>query len=172
MMARPHEIRLASLVALLLYLLLPLGALDAQEDTFSGTPEGVRSRTPVTVALVDRIEDSRTGALVRRRAETYPKDLILLRRNGASPSRLSAALFTYLVARDVLGATVASDETIPVLRRVGPRAWRGKTLPRLNRLLRKLRETEPAMLRGVGEVPSITVWVPAHYNTGVDGAAL
>ncbi len=159
----PPVLRCSILLTLMISLMDPSlsagGRLLAQD-----TDSRVTGRVPVTIALVDEVDGSHDGAVILRRADRHPNDVIMIARREANAEIFSAAVFTLLVTRRVLGDVPEAEARIPVLREHGPRAWRSRIMPRLGRLLGGLRSAEPAWVHGVGLVRSVTVWLPADYE--------
>jgi hypothetical protein len=161
---------------LLLLVVVPLfitGGQALAQDTGSQTTD----RVPATIVLVDRLDDAPEGAVILRRHDQHPYDVVMIARREATAELLSAAVFTLLVTRSVLGDVPEAEARIAVLRVSGPQAWRSRIVPRLGRLLGKLRSAEPGPVKGVGVVRSLTVWLPADYElrltpAGGAGAAL
>ncbi len=149
-----------------LYSLLVFGALalPAQGARAQQVPTAPTERVPVTIALTDgfpaELSDRDARAWVLRRADQYPRDVVLLNRSGAA--QLSAALLTLVAARIVSGNRPTETVTIPVSSRTGGGAWRGRDAADLARLLAKLEAVDPTPLSGLGRVRQIDVWLPAR----------
>lgn len=172
------EIAPRGLGPFLLALLLTAPAALAGQDLPSGYD--MRERVPATVVLADEIEPELSAELshpgatgwILRRTAAQPADVVVLRSGEADPARLSAALMTLLVARDLLGDAPEEDAVIPVLKATGPRAWRGRNMTTIARVLKDLREAEPRPIFGIGEGRHVTVWLPAEYDAKLDPAGM
>src|SRR5438270_476186 len=84
----------------------------ASQAQGSDGPPSVPGRVPVPVALVASLSDPSSEAMIVRRANAQPQDLILLTRHGANGRQLSAAIFTLLAARALQGDRPLRDATI------------------------------------------------------------
>ena len=125
--------------------------------------EEMARRVPVTVALVDVLPapDS-VPALILRRAQGSPHDVILLRRGVASGAHLSAAVLHLMIVRERSGDTPAVNTTyrLPTARR-GPRAWEHTEQVRTKAVVARLRHVEPREVAGVGIVPAAEIYLPS-----------
>jgi len=128
--------------------------------------EAIRNRVPVTVALVDRLPDESAPAIILRRANASPRDVILLKRSAATPAQLSAAIFTLQVVRAQGGDTARSDVTVRVRATDGPRAWKERTEPKLASSLGRLRDAAPQTIVGVGVAPSYELFLRPNALAG------
>ena len=151
--------------ALLGFLAVAAAPTRAQVDT---SADVLGDRVPVTVALVDAVEAS-AEAVILRRAEINPRDVILLAEDRATPPRLAAALATLVVTRRLMGDLSQEDVEIPVSPRTGQGFFRGKARLEIASLLRKLESLEPALLDGVGIARHVTVWLPRDMQMELKG---
>lgn len=119
------------------------------------------SRVPVGVALVDRLPEAEARAVVLRRRDVEPNDVILLARESATGDHLAAAVASLLVVRKQAGQYPISDATISV-KGDAPTAWAETELPRAERIVARLRDGQPRELAGIGTVPTVTLWLKAH----------
>jgi hypothetical protein len=117
-------------------------------------------RIPVTVILM-REDDTSAGAVIQRRADLAPHDLILLQRSS-NDQQLSAAFHTLLVARSVEGDTSGVSHTL----RVAPGQRRfglGRSeVARVAGVLNRLRSADPVPIEGIGTLPAIELWLPSR----------
>lgn len=120
-------------------------------------------RVPVTVALVDVLPapDS-VPAMILRRVQGSPHDVILLRRGVASGAHLSAAVMHLMIVRERSGDTSSMNTTyrLPTARR-GPRAWEHTEQVRTQAVVARLRRVEPREVAGVGIVPAAEIYLPS-----------
>lgn len=118
-------------------------------------------RVPVVVVLMDRLPDAQSRATVLRRRDMDPNDVIVLARGSATGDHLAAAVASLQVVRKQAGQYPSSDATISV-QGDAPTAWVGTEVPRADRILARLRETQPREVHGVGNVPAVTLWLKVH----------
>lgn len=161
-MLHPSMIQIATIVFTLLGNPVA-GQVEPEDDDMEG-------RVPVTVALVGEIDHPTAAAMIVRRADGTPRDVILLPSRSATPERLSSALVTLLVARKLMGDLPERDVTLPVLKESGAGAWRGRTMKDIASVLLRLRGMEPAILSGVGMVPHLAIWLPARFPVSLQGS--
>lgn len=119
------------------------------------------NRVPVTVALVDRLPDPLARSVVLRRRDVEPNDVILLASAAATADHLAAAIASLQIVRKEAGQYPSSNATISV-RAEAPIAWAETELPRAERIVARLRETQPHEVAGVGSVPATTLWLKVH----------
>ena len=98
-------------------------------------------RVTATVALVDRLNDPNARAIIQRRPNLYPKDVILL----------PAAVASLLVARQRFGDIATIPGEIVVGDVESPKNWDGETV-RAQRIVDRLRQAQPRNVNGVGTV--------------------
>ena len=146
--------------------------VQGQEGPAAGGPtiaelrkrEEMARRVPVTVALVDVLPapDS-VPAVILRRAQDSPRDVILLRRHAASGAHLAAAVLHLMIVRERSGDTSAVNTTyrLPTARR-GPRAWENTEQLRTQAVVARLRRVEPREVAGVGIVPATEIYLPSQ----------
>lgn len=121
-------------------------------------------RVPVTVALVAALPapDSVPAVILRRR-DVSPHDVILLRRDRADGARLAAAVLHLLVLRDRTGDTASVSSTVRLpTARTSPRAWERTEQVRTARVVGRLRQAVPRNVPGVGTVPATEIYLPSR----------
>ena len=115
---------------------------------------------PVTIALVDRLEDPSAGAMILRRRHEAPRDVILLARSSANAERLSAAVASLLIARQQHGDIPRQDAKVAVLADRGPQRWATTEVPRAQRVLARLRRVQSGReIAGVGRLPAVDIYL-------------
>lgn len=127
-------------------------------------------RNPVTIALVESIDDSSAEAMILRELEGISRDVILLEEKGANTAQLIAALATLVAAPAALGPRLESITRMRVDKRTGKNFFSQQTKKDIGRLIRRLKRAEPTHLIGVGQVRNVTVWIPAETNVSVVGS--
>lgn len=115
---------------------------------------------PVAVALVDRLPDPASRAVVLRRRDVEPNDVILLQRSSVTADHLAAAVASLRLVWKKAGQYPTADATIAV-RTNAPRAWAETEIPRAERVVGRLREAQPREVPGIGNGPSETLWLKA-----------
>ncbi len=114
-------------------------------------------RVPVTIALADSAALGDTPFRVLRRADTSPRDVILLA-PVADAAALSEAVGQLQTMRRVQGDVAAVTGAMRVRR---PGNGRGpRMLPWAPRVLQDLRRADARPLAGVGTVRNVQVWLP------------
>ena len=108
-------------------------------------------RVTATVALVDRLNDPNARAIIQRRPNLYPKDVILLPAGNANGKTLAAAVASLLVARQRFGDIATIPGEIVVGDVEPPKNWDGETV-RAQRIVDRLRQAQPRNVNGVGTV--------------------
>jgi hypothetical protein len=148
------------LLALLCATTLLSGAASAQESRDHAPRRP--TRVPVTLALVDSLPDP-AGFRILRRVDADPADVILLDTN-ADVAALSAAVEQLLLIRQVQGDTAESTAVMRV-RRTQDRPGRGpRVLPWAGRVVNDLHRAPLRDVSGVGNVPSVVIWLPAQWR--------
>ena len=142
-----------------LVLTMAQGAL-AQANRTDATRQEIARRVPVTIVLTDHMPAGASRAAIVRRANVEPHDIILLAQSTATPDELSAALFTLMATRGVMGDTARSDATIRVPSTTGPQPWANTETPRAGRTLERLRLATPRNIPQVGIVRAYDVYLP------------
>lgn len=124
-----------------------------------GAAREMALRIPVTVALVDATPANAGPAVILRRANAEPHDVILLAKDAASEPLLSAAIMALMVARNVEGDTTRVDHVLRVrdTRSAGtlPAAERARS----SRSLERLRGAPSVNVPSVGNVPAIVLYL-------------
>jgi hypothetical protein len=118
-------------------------------------------RVPVTIALVDRAADQDAPAVILRRRDAAPHDVILLRRGSATGEQLAVAIQTLLLARDAAGDTATTNATVRPRPGRAPSAWMGAERGRAERVVARLRGAAPVFVAGVGTVPAVEIYLPS-----------
>jgi hypothetical protein len=144
-------------VLLLLHLLWTGRSLQAQEGN---TQRQIVMRIPVTIALVERMPDEISPAVILRRPGATPHDVILLRSSTASGKHLSDAIVQLLTIRVLSGDTALANATMRVKPREGAQGQIRREYPWVQRVFNDLRKAEPQSLTGVGTVRSVQIWLP------------
>lgn len=121
-----------------------------------------QARISVMVVLVDSLPVSGTGAIIQRRAQIAPHDVILLTPRSATARQLSAAVFTLLTVHAITGNEPAENAFVSVNSREGPYAWIETEERRAEGIVRQLRRKTPAYVPGYGFVRSVRLTVPAQ----------
>lgn len=119
--------------------------------------QGRPTRVPVTVALTDGSALRDAPFRILRRADTSPRDIILLPA-GADAAALSRAVAQLQMIRRVQGDTASASGAMMV-RRSG-NGGGSRMLPWAPRVLRDLHRMDARPLAGVGTVKSIQIWLP------------
>lgn len=113
-------------------------------------------RTPVTLVLTDRLNDT-VAFQVLRRPDQQPHDLILLP-GGATAADLSAAVQVLMTARRLEGDTASVRSLLRM--RSDPGRSRD-VLPWAQRVVDDLRRSAPRTIPDFGTAPAIDIWLPA-----------
>ncbi|HEX8213813.1 MAG TPA: hypothetical protein VF584_26840 [Longimicrobium sp.] len=148
----------------------PINAQHAQSPRAGPTivelrrQEEMARRVPVTIALVDQLPAG-TGnapAVVLRRANTAPHDVILLRRSDATGPQLAGAILHLMIMRERSGDTANADAMfrLPTATR-GPKAWERTEQVQTGRIVAQLRSAEVQDVPGVGRVRAKAVYLPS-----------
>lgn len=152
--------RLLSRSALLVVLsLLCATAAPGQETGPSG-------RIPVRVILLEALPTTGVGAVIQRRVNGSPHDIILLTAETATARQLSAAVLTLLTLQSVDGITPSTDALVKVNSRQGPTAWIETEERRAEAIVRRLRRRPPTPVQGYGLVRTLVITVPSHAMDG------
>lgn len=117
----------------------------------------MKGRVPVTVALVKQLPYPDASAVVLRRTDKTPRDVILLKRPAVTGAQLAAAVFTLLVAREIGGDTTSVNAALRVSSTRGPQAWRNTEQRIAERVVHRLLRATPRDVPGVGVVPAVEV---------------
>ena len=150
----------------LLFLATIVAPIHAQTTNYNAQQRAeMARRVPVTIVLSDALPSGASGAVIVRRRQLEPHDLILLDRN-ADPNRLSAALFALMSTREIMGDTARTDGSIRVSSTRGPAAWEKRQMPRIARMLRQLQKATPRAIQGVGVVRAYDVYLLPHALSG------
>jgi len=137
-----------------------LGVSAASERVIAQTRQ-MRSRVPARVFVTDSFPYPGNAVVLRRR-DTSPQDVILMRSGAAQASDLSEAVRTLLEIRAVAGDSAAVDG---MFRSRSTSATRTHTLlPWAERVLRDASAQKPDRVDHVGHGRSITIWLPATQN--------
>ena len=126
----------------------------------------IPSRVAVTIALVSRLPDPNAGAVILRRVNQSPNDIILMTPTSASAPQLSAAVFTLMTVREAMGNTPTENSTIRVPMREGPVMWKRTVEVSADRIVRRLRGVAPSSVPSVGMAPAVDVYLPEHALRG------
>jgi hypothetical protein len=128
-----------------------------------------RPPAPVTVVLVDQLPSLQRqyAAIILRRPDQEPRDVILLPARTASASLLDAAVRTLLHARLTQGEQLTElngkrphTVTIGVRESQAPAHWVELHRGRVERLFERLRQAAPMEVAGVGTGRSVTFRPP------------
>jgi len=150
-------------VAMLLGIALSASNVQAQNHAYAGVNF---KRVTATIVLVDRLPDPAAESYIVRRANSYPRDVIMLRDANADGERLAAAVASLLIARQRHGAVAVRDGTITVASATGPSAWKDNETKRAAKLVDRLRKERLTNVEGIGLVRAIQV--PLGVTTVVD----
>lgn len=130
--------------------------------TAAAQAQGVGRWTPVMVALVDELPDARAKSMVIRKpyspGDEGIHDLILLRREGLSPNRLSSAVAALRTMRRQV-ATPDRQLRVTVGGDVRADRWSAKERSSAQRLLAMLAAAPAQHVDGVGRVPAVVIFV-------------
>lgn len=120
---------------------------------------------PIGIGLVDEFPHQGADAVLIRRTESSPHDVILLKADAATPDLLVQAIFTLYAAHRVGYVCPRQDRTIRVTARSGapPPMWSDGDLERLGKVL-PLLEREPKQVREFGVVRWREIWIRRFYN--------
>jgi hypothetical protein len=121
------------------------------------------TRVPVTVVLVDTLSAER-GFLILRRADTDPRDVILL--GGAADTvALTEAVDELLLMRRAQGDTSRVTGTMRVRRTYSSAGGSPSILPWARRIVDDLRRAARRDVAGVGDVPAVVIWLPPQRRS-------
>jgi hypothetical protein len=126
---------------------------------------GTRMRVPVTVALVERLQDYGDGpAVILRRSDVAPRDVILLRAEAANAQQLSRVVFDLLAIRRQVGDTASITGAVRVRPQKGAPARTPRELPWAQRVVDDVRRAELQNIPGVGMVRAVQIWLPPQHK--------
>ncbi len=140
--------------------LLSTSNLTAQQPAESTAS----ARVPVTVVLMDRLPNPGTDALIFRRADQVPRDVIVLKSDAASGESLSAAVYDLLTIRKMSG-DVAPVSGIVRTRPAGISPGRvRRSLPWAQRVVNDLQRSEVQSIAGIGSGRAVQIWLPRQQR--------
>jgi len=124
----------------------------------------------VTVVLVDSLPRLRVGeeyvAVIIRRPELKPADIILIPRSGATGTVLDAAVRTLLDfrvrnrAREFIATRSGHSVTIGVRESTAAPYWRAKYGDRVQRIMDSLVVAPRKLISGIGTFPALDIVPP------------
>ena len=112
--------------------------------------------TPVAIVAVDEFRYRGTEAVIVRRANMSPHDVIVVKRAHVTPRFLADAVFTLRVVRSAYGDTPAADAVY----QVQPRARAGKRTTEAAGWANTLVTTRANEVEGYGPVKHVTLYIP------------
>lgn len=142
---------------------LALVCLDLTSATAQQSLTHRPQRVPVTIVMVDSINQRDASYVILRRPGGVPADVILLR-SGASVNQLSEAIRGLLTARYANGDVAPTAATFRVRPRMRAGADARPALPWAARVLNDLRRAELRELSGFGRVRAVEIWLPRQGN--------
>jgi hypothetical protein len=119
-------------------------------------------RVPVTVALVDSLPGSGVEALILRRPDVQPHDVILLRSASADGTALATAALQLLLIRDRTGDVPTAASTFRI--REGSRGSRAleREIFSATRIVDRLRTKQPRPVPGLPAVRATDIYLPSQ----------
>lgn len=119
------------------------------------------ARKPVTVMLVDSLPYSGADAVVVRRASSEHRDVILVRRNAASPRVFLAAAEVLRVSWTVSGSSSGEVQILRVPAQLTAREWNADEVRAAAGTLGRLRQaSRPNVdITGLARGPAATVYL-------------
>jgi hypothetical protein len=127
------------------------------------------TRIPVTIAIAESVPGG-GPFMILRRANTAPRDMILVRR-GVDAAVLSAAVRELLTVRQLQGDTARTSGAVRTRRRSEGEHGRSlQPFPWVQRILDDLRRAPPQEVAGVGRVQAVQIWLPRQQRRGPRGA--
>jgi hypothetical protein len=120
------------------------------------------TRVPVALMLVDSLAQPGVPYVLQRRPNASPRDVILLR-SDANAAQLSEAINSLLMVREAKGDFPTTAGTL----RIHPHgnaalALQRRPFPWAQRVFRDLHRAKPGPVAGVGNVPSVVIYLPPH----------
>ena len=112
----------------------------------------------IAIALVDRLQDPQATAVILRRPNQLPHDVILLRRSDATAAELGAAMssLAQVQARD--GQVPTQNRMIVTRTRKVPARWQADGSDQAaNRTLAALRAAPEEEITGLGRVRAVSI---------------
>jgi hypothetical protein len=131
-------------------------AVDAQ--TVSADREIAR-RVSVTVTLVSNLKSDRTAALIFRRPDAIPHDVILLSHASANGARLAAAILYLRQLRTLDGDVAQTDGMFRVAEDRMPRSVIRAIEPQAQAIVARLRRSKSREVPGLGHVPARDIYL-------------
>jgi hypothetical protein len=121
------------------------------------------TRVPVTVALAEQL-DGDASAVILRRSNVAPHDVILLRAAGANGRQLSEAVLDLLTIREKMGDTPSTTAAVRVRPKAGAPGRVRRELPWAQRVVNDVRKAEVQDIPRVGNVRAVQIWLPSHQK--------
>lgn len=146
-------------------LVLAPGSLLGQQPA---SPERIREvgSIPVKLAITESIPYPNASAVIVRRADRNPHDLVLMTREVASVERLTAALWMLEQLHLRYGSVPSESGVFRVERSKGPKDWHspgGKA--GLGPIFGRLASSSVEQLEGFGPVRATTIRVRRYYSS-------
>jgi hypothetical protein len=153
-------LRIFSITALGTLLLTP--TLYGQVNSSNGQElrqREIARRVAVTIVLVDSLPVANARAVIVRRLNVRPHDVIVLQSSSATGGELAGAIADLLAIREKLGDTAAVDGVFRVSSLGGPTAWEKTEQRTLDAIVARLRVASPQPIDGFGVVPAAEVYL-------------
>jgi hypothetical protein len=132
-----------------------LKALRAPETP----PADFLERTTVAIALVAPQNDPLADAIVERRPDALPHDVIMLADNSKSPAALASAIHALKTVRLATGDIPAKHQIITIRTAQFPRTWGSRLRFNAINKFEELRSSQPRELSGVGTVRATNIFL-------------
>jgi hypothetical protein len=146
--------RITVAAALLLCVVAPVGRASGQTQ-----PASASRSVPVTLVLIPEMDYGDAAAVLLRRPNGAPADVILLRAEAATPEALSEAIGGLLVIRKARGDAPSGTDPqvlrLTAMQQVRQISWAAT-------VLRRLAAAEPREVQGVGRHRALEILLPAQ----------
>lgn len=153
-----HVTRRSGRLAALFFFLVPVTPMAAQH---SPPPGFGKDKTPVVVAVVEKLKDQKDAeVVVIRRANLIPHDVILVSKNRVNAEWLAEAVWTLQVARSVDGNIPTTDVTYRIAMREG--SADRKDLKEYAKDWAQALKNDPGVrpIAGIGDLPQMELYLP------------
>jgi hypothetical protein len=168
MRVREPEVRAYAMLAVLVGLGTPSAAqVPVAEPVPPGAEELYRQGLiPIGIAVIDEMPYPEASAVLIRRTEQAPHDIILLATASASGELLQQAIFTMYAAHRLDSACPTQPGVIRVSTQSGtqPPLWSSRDAARLRGVLPSLMRRPTQVLDGYGDVRMTELWVRRFWN--------
>jgi hypothetical protein len=151
------------------------GRIDAQQDNQHSHPPSaaverqLARRVPVTVALVRDLPAKDAAAVIVRRPDAVPRDVILLRRATANGERLLAAAAHLITIRRRAGDVPVEAGTFLVREAAASGRLARRSLHTADVVVGRLRVSTPRDVPGIGLVRAYEIYLPSKAMRAARG---